>query len=144
MTPEEAWSGRKPNVEHLRIFGCIAYAHIPDEKRKKLDDKGVKCIFLGYSDVSKAYKLFDPITEKIIISRDVIFDEANSWQWKVNAAGEFIPLEFDNEEGSLVNGDESSTPNTSPPSPSDHHHVTSSNLSSSSSSSQHRTSSSVQ
>jgi len=44
MTLEEAWSGRKPSVEHFRIFRCIAYAHVPDEKRKKLDDKGEKCV----------------------------------------------------------------------------------------------------
>lgn len=69
MTPIEAWSGEKPRVSHLRVFGCIAYAHVTDEKRKKLDDKGVKCIFLGYSDVSKAYKFFDPITKKIDQSR---------------------------------------------------------------------------
>ena len=45
MTPEEAWSGRKPAVDHFKIFGCIAYAHVPDEKMKKLDDKGEKCVF---------------------------------------------------------------------------------------------------
>lgn len=74
MTPEEAWSGRKPSVDHFKVFGCIAYAHIPDEKRKKLDDKGAKCIFLGVSEHSKAYKLFNPTTEKVITSRDVVFD----------------------------------------------------------------------
>ena len=73
MTPEEAWSGRKPVVDHFRIFGCVAYAHIPDEKRKKLDDKGEKCVFLGVSEHSKAYKLFNPSTNKIVTSRDVIF-----------------------------------------------------------------------
>ena len=31
MIPEEAWSGRKYNVGHMRVFGCVAYAHIPDE-----------------------------------------------------------------------------------------------------------------
>ncbi|RVW73907.1 Retrovirus-related Pol polyprotein from transposon RE2 [Vitis vinifera] len=46
MTPEEAWSGRKPAVDYFRIFGCIAYAHILDEKRRKLDNKREKCIFL--------------------------------------------------------------------------------------------------
>lgn len=79
MTPQEAWSGRKPSVAHLRIFGCIAYAHIPDEKRKKLDDKGEKCIFLGVNDHSKAYKLYNPVTKKIVISRDVVFDEGKTW-----------------------------------------------------------------
>ncbi|TXG51514.1 hypothetical protein EZV62_024038 [Acer yangbiense] len=78
MTPEEAWSGRKPTIDHFRIFGCIAYAHFPDEKRKKLDDKGKKCVFLGVSEASKAYKLFNPLTKKIVTSRDVIFDKENT------------------------------------------------------------------
>jgi hypothetical protein len=80
-TPEEAWSGRKPAVDYFRIFGCIAYAHVPDEKRKKLDDKGEKCVFLGISECSKAYKLFNPLTKKIVTSRDVVFDEENTWDW---------------------------------------------------------------
>ena len=75
MTPEEAWSGRKPVVDHFRIFGCVAYAHIPDQKRKKLDDKGEKCIFLGVSDQSKAYKLYNHNTKKILISRDVFYED---------------------------------------------------------------------
>lgn len=40
MAPQEAWSGEKPNVEHFQVFGCIAYAQIPEVKRKKLDDRG--------------------------------------------------------------------------------------------------------
>ncbi|KAJ8649535.1 hypothetical protein MRB53_002558 [Persea americana] len=56
MTSEEAWSGHKPAVDHFRIFGCIAFAHIPDQKRSKLDDKFMKCIFLGVSENSKAYR----------------------------------------------------------------------------------------
>lgn len=81
MTPEEAFNGRKPSVDHFRVFGCIAYAHVPDEKRKKLDDKSEKCIFMGVSENSKAYKLFNPLTNKIVISRDVVFDEENAWNW---------------------------------------------------------------
>nr|KYP72045.1 Retrovirus-related Pol polyprotein from transposon TNT 1-94 [Cajanus cajan] len=49
-TPEEAWSGDKPRVDHFRVFGCIAHAHIPDQKRSKLDDKSKRCVFLGVSD----------------------------------------------------------------------------------------------
>lgn len=79
MTPEEAWSGRRPDVSHFKIFGCIAYAHAPDELRRKLDNKGDKCIFLGVSDCSKTYKLCNPSTKKIIISRDVVFDEESFW-----------------------------------------------------------------
>ncbi|KAI5327386.1 hypothetical protein L3X38_026782 [Prunus dulcis] len=79
MTREEAWSGRKLPVHHFKVFGCIAYAHILDEKRKKLYDKGEKCIFLGVGEHSKAYKFFNPMTEKVIINRDVVFDEERIW-----------------------------------------------------------------
>jgi transposase InsO family protein len=84
MTPEEAWSGRKPSVSHFRVFGCIAYAHIPDNLRKKLDDKSTVCVHLGISEESKAYKLYDPIKRKIIVSKDVKFDESKQWNWKNN------------------------------------------------------------
>lgn len=95
VTPQEAWSGHKPSVEHFRIFGCIAYAHIPDQKRSKLDDKGEKCIFLGVSDQSKAYKLYNPISKKIVISRDVIFYEDRFWTWENNNVRQQIPMNFD-------------------------------------------------
>lgn len=72
MTHEEAWSGWKPTIDRFRIFDCIAYAHIPYEKMKKIDDRSEKCVFLGVIDVSKAYKLFNPITNKIVTSRDII------------------------------------------------------------------------
>ena len=55
--------------------GCIAYAHVPNEKRRKLDDKGEKCIFLSVSNYSKSYKLYNPITKKIFISRYINFYE---------------------------------------------------------------------
>ena len=45
MIPKQAWSSYKPKVDHLRIFGSIAYVKVPDEKMIKLDDKGEKCIF---------------------------------------------------------------------------------------------------
>ena len=76
--PLEAWSRNRWTVEHLRVFGCVAYARLPKEQRKKLDEKGVKCIFTGYSSESKAYRLYDPINKKIIISRDVEFLENRS------------------------------------------------------------------
>lgn len=77
MTPEEAGTRHRPTVDHFRIFDYIAYAYILDEKQKKLDNKGVKCIFLGVSKPSKAYKLYNSTTKKIIISRDVLFDKKN-------------------------------------------------------------------
>ena len=43
MTPEEAWSGSKPSVDHFRVFGCISHVHIPNSKRTKLDDECEMC-----------------------------------------------------------------------------------------------------
>lgn len=74
-TPYEIWFGKKPDVSHLRIFGSRVYIHVPAVNRQKLDPKGVECIFIGYCDTSKAYRVFDPSTQKVMISRDVIFDE---------------------------------------------------------------------
>jgi hypothetical protein len=75
MTPEEKFTCNKPNVSHLRMFGCIAYVHVHDEKRSKLDPKAKKCIFIGYSLEQKGYKCFNPSTRKLQVSRDVMFDE---------------------------------------------------------------------
>jgi transposase InsO family protein len=81
MTPEEAWSGSKPSVQHFRVCGCLAHVHVPDVHRKKLDGKSIRCIHLGVSDESKAYKLYEPAGKKIIVSRDVIFEETKGWNW---------------------------------------------------------------
>ena len=78
MTPYEVWKGYKPNVNHLRIFGCSAYAHIPKDERSKMDPKTKKNIFLGYGLGVKGYRLFDTDTSKVFHSRDVIFNETAS------------------------------------------------------------------
>ncbi|KAH9726202.1 hypothetical protein KPL70_008169 [Citrus sinensis] len=80
-TPFEAWHSQKPIVDHLKIFGSIAYALIPAQSREKFDEKGEKYLFIGYSDESKGYRLLNPTTNKLVISRDVVFDEASAWQW---------------------------------------------------------------
>jgi hypothetical protein len=46
MTPEEKFTSKKLNVSHLRMFGCITYVHVPNEKRSKLNSKAEKCIFI--------------------------------------------------------------------------------------------------
>jgi hypothetical protein len=75
MTPEEDFSGKKPNVENLRIFGCPVYSHIPKDKRNKPEPSRKKWIFMGYSDSSKAYRIYIPEQNKIEVSRDVTFNE---------------------------------------------------------------------
>jgi transposase InsO family protein len=75
MTPEEKYSGTVPDITNLRIFGCPSFLHVPKESCKKLDSKTRKCLFLGYDSESKTYRLFEPRTRKIVLSRDVVFDE---------------------------------------------------------------------
>src|ERR1044072_8636729 len=80
VTPEEAWSGRKPSVSHLRIFGSLCYRHIPEVRRSKLDGRSETLVLVGYH-CTGAYRLLNPHTEKITISRDVVADELSSWNW---------------------------------------------------------------
>jgi hypothetical protein len=68
-------------VSYFRVFGCLAHVHVPDNQRVKLDDKSIKCVHLGVSDESKAYKLYDPAKKKIVVSRDVVFEESKGWKW---------------------------------------------------------------
>jgi hypothetical protein len=49
-TPHEVWYGENPSVSHLKLFGCDAFVHVPEEKRSNMDKKEVKCIFIGYKE----------------------------------------------------------------------------------------------
>jgi hypothetical protein len=81
-TPYEAWYGRRHGVRHLRTFGCIAYAKKIGTGVNKLSDRSIPRVFLGYESGTKAYRVFDPVNNKLIVSRDVIFDEKKSWNWE--------------------------------------------------------------
>ena len=59
-TPEEVFTGEKPDVGHLRIFGCTVYVHVAKEKRTKMEPSGKKGIFVGYSETSKPYCIYVP------------------------------------------------------------------------------------
>ena len=78
-TPEEVFSSKKQEVSHLRIFGYLVYIHIPREMKTKLDPSGKKGIFVGYSESSKAYRIYFPGYKKIDISSDVTFDEDTAY-----------------------------------------------------------------
>lgn len=75
VAPEERFCGKKPDLSHLKVFGCIAYVHIPDELRTKLDPKAEKCIFIGYSLEHKGYRCYNLETRELRVRRDVVFDE---------------------------------------------------------------------
>ncbi|KAA3477275.1 Retrovirus-related Pol polyprotein from transposon TNT 1-94 [Gossypium australe] len=80
-TLEEAWSGINPSIQYFRVFGCVSHVHISDERRTKLDEKSVSCILHGVNEESKTYMLYNPTTQKIIVSRDLLFEEDKSWNW---------------------------------------------------------------
>lgn len=73
--PEEVWSGKEVKLSHLRVFGCVAYVHISDQGRNKLDPKSKKCTFIGYGEDEFGYRLWDDENKKMVRSRDVIFNE---------------------------------------------------------------------
>lgn len=75
MTPEEKWSGRKPNISHMKIFGCKAMVHVPKQHRCKWDSKSTETRFVGYCQNTKGYRLLDMKRNVIVKSRDVVFIE---------------------------------------------------------------------
>jgi len=77
ITPFELWHNKKPDLSHIRRFGSDAFAHIPKEHRKKWDSKSNKLILVGYQSESTNYRLFDLLTNKIIVARDVVINEAS-------------------------------------------------------------------
>jgi hypothetical protein len=76
MTPKEVCSRYEPSVSHLCVFGYVAFVHVLEEIKDKLDSKGVKCIFIGYCEDTKGYILYNIISQYVIISHDVIYDES--------------------------------------------------------------------
>ena len=73
--PCEVWSGRKPSVRHFRTYGCRAYATIPKQKRDKLDSRAKSGFLVGYADKCKGYRIWLPAENRVIVSRDVRFQE---------------------------------------------------------------------
>jgi hypothetical protein len=63
-------------MTHFCIFGSRAWARIPSQKRKTLDPKSAKCIFVGYHDGVKGYKLIDLSSDQLIIERSVQLEES--------------------------------------------------------------------
>ena len=74
-TPYEAWTGRKPQIDHIRIFGCIPYMRVTERHLSKLEVRIKKLVHLGVEKGMKGYKLLDHNIRSISVSRDVIFEE---------------------------------------------------------------------
>lgn len=76
-TPFERWYGVRPCVSHIRVFGSDAFLFIPTELCTKLSPKSTRGIFMGFSQYSKAYRIWVNSSKKIVESRDVLFDETS-------------------------------------------------------------------
>ncbi|XP_070664630.1 uncharacterized protein [Malus domestica] len=72
----------KPFVKHLRVFGSVCYTLIPHQLRHKLEKSSNKDVFVGYGTSEKGYIVYNVLTQKIILLRDVIFDEDSMWNWE--------------------------------------------------------------
>ena len=81
-TPYEAWTGIKPNVDHLRVFGCLAHLKTVLGNLKKLEDRSKPMVFIVYEKGRKSYRVYDPFTGNIHLTRDVIFEEGCRWKWE--------------------------------------------------------------
>ena len=74
-TPHHYWHGTAPDIGAMRVFGCRCWYRIPKSKVRKLDSRANEAVMIGYADECKAYKLWDPKLERVIVSRDVVFAE---------------------------------------------------------------------
>jgi hypothetical protein len=80
-TPYGAWYGERPAVHFLRTFGCIGHVNNDKPGLKKLDDRSAPMVLLGYEQGSKASRLYDPVGDRVHVSRDIVFDEDAAWSW---------------------------------------------------------------
>jgi hypothetical protein len=86
VTPYEAWHGRKPNVEHMRTFGCTVHVKNVGPGITKLSDRSTPMVFVGYETGTKGYRVYNPATKKVQVSRDVLFEENRPWNWNAPMA----------------------------------------------------------
>ena len=87
-TSFKAWYRHKPSVSFLQTFGCIGHVRKMKPILTKLEDKSTPMVFLGYAEGTKAYRLYDLRGDKVLVSRDVVFDEKAAWDWSSPSMGE--------------------------------------------------------
>ena len=74
---------RRPDIGHLRMFGCLTYSHVPSEKRTKLEPTVEKGILVGYSETTKRYRIYLPTQRKLVVRRDVRIEEDRAFRKSV-------------------------------------------------------------
>ncbi|KAD3066473.1 hypothetical protein E3N88_34353 [Mikania micrantha] len=95
-TPYEGWKGCKPNLCFVKVFGCVAHVKLLKHHVTKLSDRSCKMVHFGIEEGNKAYRLYDPVKEFVVVARDVVFDERRMWPWDMKhgaesqGVGEFV------------------------------------------------------
>jgi hypothetical protein len=80
-TPFELWFRKKPSIHHLCTFGYIGYVKNTRPHLTKLEDRGTRMVFVGYERGTNAFRMYDPVSKRVHISRDVVFVESSQWDW---------------------------------------------------------------
>lgn len=94
ITPEERWFGVKPSLSHLKVPESIAHIHVPGQLRINFDDKSRQVILIGYHSTG-GYKLFDNRNRRIVISREVVIDELEEWDWNNDAKNDSMRIMYE-------------------------------------------------
>ena len=82
--------------------------------KTKLYSKSEKCTFISYCSDSKAYKLYNPITGKVVVSRNVVFNENASWEWSEDRVKQMkMPLDITDDLGAVSGTSTAGTISTS-------------------------------
>jgi len=74
-TPEEAFSDKRPNVGHFKIFGSSVYCHVTEDVRKKLESTAKLGIFVGYTDTPHNYQVYLSTSQRTVVRKYLKFDE---------------------------------------------------------------------
>ena len=97
LTPEEAFTGKRPSIMHLKPWGCVAFHRVPDKIRLDLEPVSRKTCLVGYTSTTQQYRLYDPVSSRIIISTRPRFLERKrlNWKWSTKTPAQ----ELDSESG---------------------------------------------
>ena len=100
VTPYERMNNAKPFLGHMRTVGARTWVHIPKEKRKKLDDRSCQGIFVGYEG-NNQYRIYDPLTVKVHVCRDITVDEGNIYDSKDKKAWDLAEIPWEGDDDAL-------------------------------------------
>jgi hypothetical protein len=91
-TPYEVWHGKKPSVDYFCTYGCVPHVKQGNKRLGKLEDRSTMMVFIGYKPGSKAWRFYNPVTRRVHVSRDAVFEEDRAWSWNEDEIGDDEPF----------------------------------------------------